>query len=141
MLIEPGLEGSTGFRLLGLVSTCAAGISSHASPPMVSSLTKKGQSPARIERDSFASADEIGTGDDFMTAVATSDAGRARRLRPLGVRAEPVAGVEKSLNNEPITREQEQWETKTHIQTLSATPPRRPSKQRRLISSCPSLSI
>jgi len=122
-----GLDGATDLFLLGLASTCVAvleeGISSQASPAMVSSLMKNGHSFARIESDSFASADEIGTGDDLMIAVATSDVGNARRFRGVGVAEEPVVGIEKS------------------IQTLSATPPRRPSKQRRLISSCPNLSI
>jgi hypothetical protein len=101
--MAPGLEGAAGFFLLGLASTCTAaleeGISSQASPAMVSSLMKNGHSFARIEMDSFASAEEIGTGDDLMIAVATSDVGNARRFRAVGVVEEPVVGVEKSLDS------------------------------------------
>ena len=100
-LMVPGLEGVTGFVLLGLVSTCKAtleeGISSQASPAMVSSFKKNGHNFARMERDSFASAEDIGTGDDLMIAVATSDVGSARRFRAVGVAEEPGVGVEKSL--------------------------------------------
>ena len=56
-----------------------------------------------MARDSWASAVDIGTGDDFRTAAATSEAGRARRLRaesPTFV----VDGLEKSLDSE-IRRE------------------------------------
>jgi hypothetical protein len=66
---------------------------------MVSSFTKNGHSFARIERDSFASAEDIGTGDDLMIAVATSDVGSARRFRAVGVAEEPDVGVEKSLES------------------------------------------
>jgi len=49
-----------------------------------------------MARDWVASADDIGTGDDFTTAVTTSDVGRARRFRAVGVDIDPT-GVEKSL--------------------------------------------
>lgn len=73
-----------------------AGISSHSFPAMFNCLRKNGQSLVKITRDSFASAEEIGTGEDLITAVATSDAGNARRFRVVGV-AVADAGVEKSL--------------------------------------------
>lgn len=60
----------------------------------------------------------MGTGEDLTTAGAISEIGIALRFR-LGVLVTDVDGVE---NN---------------IQTLSATPPKRPSKQRRRSSSCP----
>lgn len=95
-----------GLFLVGLSSTpdamvdaFGAGISSHSAPAMVSSLTKNGHSLARMLKDSLASAVEIGTGDDLMIAVATSEDGRARRLRLVGVAEEPAAGVEKSLQS------------------------------------------
>jgi hypothetical protein len=100
----PGLGGAVAFILVRLPSTFdaavaafAAGISSHSTPPMLSSLTKKGHSLARMPKDSFASAVEMGTGDDLMMAVATSEVGKARRLRAVGVAEEPAVGVEKSL--------------------------------------------
>lgn len=103
-LTAPGLGGAVGFFLVGLPSTpdavvvaFAAGISSHSAPAMLSSLMKNGQSLASILKDSLASAVEMGTGDDLMIAVATSEVGKARRLRLVGVAEEPVAGVEKSL--------------------------------------------
>lgn len=98
-----GPDGAIDLFLVGLVSTCAAvleaGISSQASPAMVSSFRKNGHSFARMESDSFASADEIGTGDDLMIAVATSDVGNVRRFRAVGVAEEPVVGIEKSLES------------------------------------------
>lgn len=60
---------------------------------------KNGHSFAKMERDSFASAEEIGTGDDLIIAVATSDVGNARRFRAVGVVEEPGVGVEKSLES------------------------------------------
>jgi len=81
---------------------CAeAGISSHSCPSISRSLRKDGHRLVKIERDSWASALDIGTGDDFKTAAATSEAGRARRLRaesPTFV----VDGPEKSLDNGAI---------------------------------------
>jgi hypothetical protein len=73
-----------------------AGISSHSSPAISISFRKKGQRLVRRLRDSWASADEIGTGEDFTTASATSDVGKARRLRAAGVMLDPT-GEEKSL--------------------------------------------
>jgi hypothetical protein len=61
---------------------------------------KKGQSLARIERDSLASADEMGTGDDLTTAVTTSDVSKVLRLRAEGVEEEPTADLEKSLEQQ-----------------------------------------
>jgi len=49
-------------------------------------------------RDSWASALDMGTGDDFKTAAATSEAGKARRLRAESP-AFVIDGPEKSLEN------------------------------------------
>lgn len=49
-------------------------------------------------RDSWASAVDIGTGDDFKTAEATSEAGKVRRLR-VEIPAFDVEGPEKSLEH------------------------------------------
>ena len=46
--------------------------------------------------DSFASAVEMGTGDDLTIAAMTSVIGKARRFL-LGVNDVPVEGLEKSL--------------------------------------------
>ncbi len=117
--IRPGLGGA--FRGLAESSTAAAvegaGISSHSALAISSLRRKNGQSDASKSRDSRASADEIGTGEDFNTAAATSSTGKARRLRVLGRADVEPEGFE---NN---------------IQTLSATPLKRPSKHRRRISS------
>ena|SRR5882762_10370593 len=105
----PGLGLATGLPgLPGLPSTLSvaepevavvgAGISTHSSPPMFISFRKNGQRLVRRLRDSWASADEIGTGEDFTIASTTSDVGRARRLRAAGVALDPV-GEEKSLRN------------------------------------------
>lgn len=121
-----GLAETAGPRLVGLSSFDALpavvvliedGISSHSAPATVSFLRKKGQRSVRIARDSLASAVEIGTGEDLMMASATSVAGNARLFLPDGVPEAPVTGLENS------------------IQTLSATPPSRPRRQRRRISS------
>lgn len=101
--VAPGLTGVMGF-LVGLASVCTAvldeGISSQASPAMVSSLRKNGHNFASIERDSFASAEEIGIGDDLTITVATSEVGNVRRFRAVGVAEEPAVGVEKSLQSD-----------------------------------------
>jgi len=110
--LEPGLVGTS----LSPDACAEAGISSHSCPSISKGLRKDGHRLVRIERDSRASAPDIGTGDDFKTAAATSEAGRVRRLRtesPMLV----VDGPEKS------------------IQTLSATPSNRPNRTRRRISS------
>jgi hypothetical protein len=75
-----------------------AGISSHSSPAITRERKKKGQRVVSKRKDSCASAVEIGTGEDLITAVSTSEEGNARRLRPPGVEfpATP-AGLEKSL--------------------------------------------
>ena len=92
-LLEPGLEGTS----LSLDGYAEAGISSHSCPSMSRGLRKNGHKRVNIARDSWASALDTGTGDDFRTAAATSEAGSARRLRaesPTFV----VDGPEKSLN-------------------------------------------
>ena len=48
--------------------------------------------------DSFASAVEMGTGEDFTTAVMTSAIGRALRFLE-GVEDPPAVGLEKSLRS------------------------------------------
>lgn len=98
-ITDPGLLGTSGF-LDGLPSELpedGAGISSHASPPMVSCFKKKGHSFASIASESAASAEDIGTGDDLTMAGFTSDMGSARRLRTVEDEVDPSAGVEKIL--------------------------------------------
>lgn len=107
---EPGAHPFPPFR--GLVDAVAleleaaaasssgsagAGISSHSSPETFSSRRKKGHIFVSILSDSCASAVESGTGEDFTTAAATSDAGMARRLRVARVAVAPPAGFEKYL--------------------------------------------
>jgi hypothetical protein len=126
--LEPGLVGAS----LSLDVCAEAGISSHSCPSMSSGLRKNGHKEFKIVRDSWASAVDIGTGDDFKTAEATSEAGRARRLRvesPTFV----VDGPEKSLAAQSAT--ETIGKVEAYIQTLSATPSNRPSSTRRRISS------
>lgn len=78
------------------VEEVGAGISSHASPAMSICLRKKGQSFVSRFSDSWASAKEIGTGEDFTIASDTSEVGSVRRLRAVGVELDPT-GDEKSL--------------------------------------------
>ena len=92
--LEPGLEGTS----LSLDGYVEAGISSHSCPSISRGLRKNGHERVNMARDSWASALDRGTGEDFKTAAATSEAGRARRLRvesPTVV----VDGPEKSLNS------------------------------------------
>ena len=72
------------------------GISNHSSPSIFISLRKNGHRLVRRPRDSCASANEIGTGDDLTTASATSDFGRVRRFLADGIVQEPT-GDEKRL--------------------------------------------
>lgn len=112
--LEPGLGGSS----LSLDVCAEAGISSHSCPSISRSLRKDGHRLVKIERDSWASALDIGTGDDFNTAAATSEAGRARRLRaesPTFV----IDGPEKSLDNGAF-RTETHWKSKgLHPDALS----------------------
>lgn len=115
------LVGLGGIDLLTMLvsESCTddvGGISSHSLPAISRGRRKNGQSVVSSLSDSFASRVDIGTGDDLMIAATTSEVGRALRFRIVGVEVGPT-GAEKS------------------IQALSATPPRRPSKQRRRISS------
>jgi hypothetical protein len=126
--LEPGLEGAS----LSLDGYAEAGISSHSCPSTSKGLRKNGHRRVNIARDSWASAVDIGTGDDFRTAAATSEAGRARRLR-VESPTFAVDGPEKSLEGE-INRENNR-KTGTYIQTLSAMPSNRPSSTRCRISS------
>jgi hypothetical protein len=61
-------------------------------------LRKNGHKEAKMARDSWASAVDIGTGDDFKTAEATSEAGKARRLQ-VESPVFDVEGPEKSLEH------------------------------------------
>lgn len=103
----PGLGGATGLRglLLALVlgpsisvvvAVVGAGISNHSTPAISMSLMKNGHRLVRRPRDSCASAEEIGTGEDLTIASATSNFGKARRFLADGVVLEPT-GDEKSL--------------------------------------------
>jgi hypothetical protein len=90
--LGPGLVG-TSFS----PDVCVeAGISNHSCPSTSSGLRKNGHREVKMVRDSWASAVDIGTGDDFKTAEATSEAGKARRLR-VESPALGVEGPEKSL--------------------------------------------
>jgi hypothetical protein len=100
-LLGPGLAGRRFLRGLDSTSSVAefcVGISSHSSFAISSFLRKKGQRSASISRESLASAREMGTVDDLITAWATSDVGNARRLRDVGV-AVDATGEEKSLGH------------------------------------------
>jgi hypothetical protein len=81
---------------VSLLDGAGAGISSHSSPEKLSCFKKNGHSLTSIARDSLASAVEIGTGDDLIIAVMTSEVGSARRFR-LGVDEPLATGFEKSL--------------------------------------------
>jgi hypothetical protein len=81
-----------------LLAVTDAGISSHSPFDTSSFLRKKGHSVMSMVIDSFASAVEMATGEDFTTAVMTSAKGRALRFRE-GVEDPPVVGLEKSLRN------------------------------------------
>ena len=143
---DPGLGGGAivvpeGF--VGLASCFAApsavsevevvgGISNHSSPLISRGLRKNGHSVVSSFSDSEASDVDIGTGEDLTMAAMTSLAGRALRLRVVGVAVDPT-GDENNLVRligRTVTNV-----ICTYIQVLSATPPRRPSKQRRRISS------
>ena len=90
--LGPGLVG-TSFS----PDVCVeAGISNHSCPSTTSGLRKNGHREVKMVRDSWASAVDIGTGDDFKTAEATSEAGKVRRLRAESP-AFGVEGPEKSL--------------------------------------------
>ena len=105
--MRPGLNGILGLLFEGVPSVDTAeveaaatlledGISIHSSPDILSFFTKNGQSLINIEMDSFASAVEMGTGDDLTIAAITSVIGKARRFL-LGVNDVPAVGLEKSL--------------------------------------------
>lgn len=72
------------------------GISSQSSPLMSSGLRKNGQSVVSNLSDSEASEVDIGTGEDLMMAAVTSLAGRALRLRAVGIVVDPT-GEENNL--------------------------------------------
>lgn len=78
---------------------------------------KNGQSFVNMLTDSMASASDMGTGDDLTIAAEISVNGSARRFREDGV-----------LVVEPVGPE-------NNIHMLSATPPSRPNKHLRRVSS------
>ena len=79
-------------------TVCGAGISSHSSPSKFLEMRKKGHILTSILSESWASAKEMGTGDDLIIAAVISSEGRARLLRVVVAVAEP-AGFEKSLQS------------------------------------------
>lgn len=92
--LGPGLVG-TSFSPDECVE---AGISNHSCPSTSNGFRKNGHREVKMVRDSWASAVDMGTGDDFKTAEATSETGRARRLR-VESPAFDVEGPEKSLKS------------------------------------------
>jgi hypothetical protein len=105
--IRPGLNSTLDLLFVGVpsvdpvtVEAVAAvvedGISIHSCPDILSFFTKNGQSLINIDIDSFASAVEMGTGDDLTIAAMMSVIGKARRFL-LGVKDVPAVGLEKSL--------------------------------------------
>jgi hypothetical protein len=92
--LEPGLVGTS----LSPDACAEAGISSHSCPSIFRGLRNDGHRLVKMVRDSWASALDMGTGDDFKTAAATSEAGKARRLRAESP-AFVIDGPEKSLEN------------------------------------------
>lgn len=144
---DPGLGGGANLLpddFVGLEKSCLAegsvvsevdavgGISNHSSPLMSSGRRKNGQRVVSNFSESEASNVDIGTGEDFMTAAMTSLAGRALRLRVVGVAVDPTGDENNLVMSIYGTMIVVFW---TYIQVLSATPPSRPSKQRRRISS------
>jgi hypothetical protein len=118
----PGLGGGTSLLPAGflvgpgvidlltvlLSESCAGdvdGISSHSFPAISRGRRKNGQSVVSSLSDSFASRVDIGTGEDLMIAAATSEVGRALRLRMVGVEVGPT-GAEKSLSNKESIKEE-----------------------------------
>lgn len=87
-----GLLGAAGVQ-----EVATEGISNHSSPPTLICLRKNGQREASSSMDSKASADEIGTGDDFMIACTTSFVGSVRRLRGVAVKEAVFVGEAKYL--------------------------------------------
>jgi len=81
------------------------GISSHSLPAISRGRRKNGQSVVSSFNDSLASRVDIGTGEDLITAAATSEAGRTLRLRVVGVEVGPT-GAEKSLSNKRLVEEE-----------------------------------
>ncbi len=67
-------------------------------PEMFSLFRKNGHSFNSISKDSLASAADMGTGEDLMTAFTTSDIGNARRFLFEGVDVDdPETGPENNL--------------------------------------------
>jgi hypothetical protein len=110
---------------------------------MTTFFKKNGHNCMSMLSDSFASALEIGTGEDLMTTDRTSATGIDLRLRVgVVVVLDAAPELEKSLN------EMKRSEVglgrnmkRTYIHMLSAIPGSLSRRQRRLISSWESLSI
>lgn len=98
----PGLDGEV-ILVKSILSDDVeeAGISSHSSPAMSNGRTKKEQRVVRRSKESRASANEMGTGDDLTTAVATSAVGKARRFRLVGFEVDPT-GLENNLREDLV---------------------------------------
>ena len=113
------------------------GISNHSSPSTLNVLIKNGQSFASMFTDSTASASEMGTGDDLTIAAEISDNGSARRFREDGVAVVEPTGAENNLRESDKLCQYPGGRKKraTYIQMLSATPPSRPNRHLRRVSS------
>ena len=74
------------------------GIPSQSLPDITTFLRKNGHNSMSIRSDSFASASEMGTGEDLMTTDTTSVMGIVRLFR-LGVEVDAEPGFEKSLED------------------------------------------
>ena len=101
-----------------------AGISSHSLLEMTTVFKKNGHNCMSMLNDSFASALEIGTGEDLMTTARTSATGIALRFRVgVVVVLDAAPELEKSLN---LMRRSEVrlWKKgkRTYIHMLSAIP-------------------
>jgi len=90
-------SGWSALALLAAVAVFVDGISSHVSFPISFCRRKKGHNLTSIPNDSLASAAETGTGEDLMTAWATSDMGKALRFRVIGDAVVLVEGAENIL--------------------------------------------
>jgi hypothetical protein len=100
------------------------GISSHSLLEMATAFKKNGHNCMSMLSDSFASALEIGTGEDLITTARTSATGIALRFR-VGVEVvlDAAPELEKSLNKMKKSEAGLGKNMKrTHIHMLSAIP-------------------
>jgi hypothetical protein len=79
----------------------------------------------------------MGTGDDLTIAAEISVNGSARRFREEGVAVIELVGDENNLKKHFSQEHEKTSRMGTHIQMLSATPPSRPNKHFRRVSSWP----